>query len=139
MIKYRIDIINDQLPVLLTKSILYKLICHINKSCSFLVKIEMESLLEVQYIKYLIRVFKSNDEYLTAFHILGNRSLNKKTICNIFAKQFEMLTINGYKCFDKVKVESLNKGYLRFDFNCSQLFYYACHNVIKTFDMSNFV
>lgn len=104
MQSYKIEMKESQLPVLLTKSILYNLIHRIGNHRRLESRIEAEALLEIPYIKYLLDVFRSNPEFFTAFHIPAEVCLNPEVIYRLFTDQFQMLTMDGEKCFEQVKM-----------------------------------
>lgn len=64
MQSYKIEMKESQLPVLLTKSILYNLIHRIGNHRRLESRIEAEALLEIPYIKYrkheIIRIYESS-------------------------------------------------------------------------------
>lgn len=137
MQSYKIDMKESQLPVLLTKSILYNLIHRIGNHRRHASMIEAEALVEMPYIKYLLDVFRSNPEFLTAFQIPAEVCLNPEVIYCLFTDQFQMLTMDGDKCFEKVKMLEQD-GRIRYCFKSSIHFYRVCNSDPKALDLSSF-
>lgn len=137
MQSYKIDMKESQLPVLLTKSILYNLIQRIGSQRRHASKIEAEALLEIPYIKYLLDVFRSNPEFFTAFQIPAAVCLNPEVIYRLFSDQFQMLTMDGEKCFEQVKMLKQDSR-IKYCFKCSIHFYRVCNSDPKALDLSSF-
>ena len=137
MQSYKIDMKESQLPVLLTKSILYNLIQRIGSQRRHASKIEAEALVEMPYIKYLLDVFRSNPEFFTVFKIPPEVCLDAEVIYRLFADQFLMLRMDGDKCFEQVKMLRQDAG-IRYCFQCSVNFYRVCHSDPGAFDLSSF-
>lgn len=137
MQRYKIGMKESQQPVLLTKSILYNLIHRIGNHRRHALKIEAEALVEMPYIKYLLDVFHSNPEFFTAFHIQEEICLDAEVIYRLFADQFQMLTMDGGKCFEQVKMLKQDAG-IWYCFQCSVNLYRVCHSDLKTLDLSSF-
>ena len=138
MQSYKIDMKESQLPVLLTKSILYNLIHCIGSHRRQASKIEVEALVEMPYIKYLLDVFRSNPEFFTAFQIPVAVCLNPEVIYRLFTDQFQMLTMDGDKCFEQVKMLKQDSR-IKYCFKCSIHFYRVCNSDPKALDLSSFV
>lgn len=138
MQSYKIDMKESQLPVLLTKSILYNLIHCIGSHRRQASKIEVEALVEMPYIKYLLDVFRSNPEFFTAFQIPVAVCLNPEVIYRLFTDQFQMLTMDGEKCFEQVKMLKQDSR-IKYCFKCSIHFYRVCNSDPKALDLSSFV
>lgn len=138
MRSYKIDLKESRQPVLLTKSILYNLIQNIGKRRVYTSKIEVEALVEMPYIKYLLNVFRSNPEFFAAFHIPSKIRLDAEVIYCLFMDQFQMLTIDGNKCFEQVKMLKQDAA-IRYCFQCSVNFYQVCHNDPEALDLGSFV
>lgn len=137
MQSYKIDMKESQQPVLVTKSILYNLIYRIGNHRRHALKIEVEALVEMPYIKYLLDVFHSNLEFFTAFQIPEGICLDAEVIYRLFTDQFQMLTMDGVKCFEQVKMLKQD-GRIKYCFKCSILFYRVCHSGSETLDLSSF-
>ena len=137
MQSYKIDMKESQLPVLLTKSILYNLIHCIGIHRRQASKIEVEALVEMPYIKYLLDVFRSNPEFFTAFQIPVAVCLNPEVIYRLFTDQFQMLTMDGEKCFEQVKMLKQDSR-IKYCFKCSIHFYRVCNSAPKALDLSSF-
>lgn len=135
---YKIDMGDYEFPVLLNKSILYHIIQQVRMFHKTFFQIEIGVLIEGQYIKYLMNIFHSNEEYLAAFQIAAGTSFDIEILYMIFMEQFNRLFIDECKCFVKVKMIKLSSFNLRYFFKCSQEFYNACHNEIGTFDLTWF-
>ena len=138
MQSYKIDMKESQLPVLLTKSILYNLIQRIGSQRRHASKIEAEALVEMPYIKYLLDVFRSNPEFFTVFQIPVEVCLNPEVIYRLFSDQFQMLTMDGEKCFEQVKMLKQDSR-IKYCFKCSIHFYRVCNSDPKALDLSSFV
>lgn len=139
MDNYKIDMKDGKNPVLLTKSILYKVIESVKKSKKEVVKVEIGALVETQYMKYLVEIFRSNQEFLAAYHMLSTTQVNVELISRIFQLQFLLLTMNEKKCFEKVKVTKNNPDtVIQYWFQCSPAFYCACQKSPERFDLSIF-
>ncbi len=137
MQSYKIDMKESQLPVLLTKSILYNLIQRIGSQHRYASKIDAEALVEMPYIKYLLDVFRSNPEFFTVFKIPPEVCLDAEVIYRLFADQFQMLTMDGEKCFEQVKMLKQDSR-IKYCFKCSIHFYRVCNSDPKALDLSNF-
>ena len=137
MQSYKIDMKESQLPVLLTKSILYNLIHCIGSQRRHASKIEAEALVEMPYIKYLLDVFRSNPEFFTVFQIPVEVCLNPEVIYCLFTDQFQMLTMDGEKCFEQVKMLKQDSR-IKYCFKCSIHFYRVCNSDPKALDLSSF-
>ena len=138
MKEYKIDILEPEFPVLLTKSILYNLIWHIAKSRSHILKIEATAIIDVQYIRYLLNIFESNQEYLSIFPVPTGTGLNADVIYTVFMKQFRILVFKEHKCFDSVELEKKNVE-VRYCFICSAQFYDVCQQNPEVVDLNGFV
>lgn len=137
MQSYKIDMKESQLPVLLTKSIVYNLIQRIGSQRRHISKIEAEALVEMPYIKYLLDVFRSNPEFFAIFKIPPEVCLDAEVIYRLFADQFLMLRMDGDKCFEQVKMLKQDAG-IRYFFQCSANFYQVCHSNPEALDLSSF-
>lgn len=137
MEQYKIDMKEYPFPVLITKSILYKLIQWIEKHQKIVLKVKGEALVETQYMKYLLMVFRSNQEFFLTFQIPSADLPEAEVIYRLFADQFQMLTIDGSRCFDQVKVKKRYLG-IRYDFKCSAEFYQVCQEHSEELDLSFF-
>lgn len=137
MEKYKIDMKEYPFPVLITKSILYKLIQWIEKRRKIVLKVKGEALVETQYMKYLLTVFRSNQEFFMVFQIPLGDLPEAEVIYHLLADQFQMLTIDGSKCFEQVKVKKRYSG-MRYDFKCSAKFYRVCQGHSEELDLSFF-
>ena len=122
MEQYKIDMKEYPFPVLITKSILYKLIQWIEKHQKIVLKVKGEALVETQYMKYQIPSADLPEA---------------EVIYRLFADQFQMLTIDGSRCFDQVKVKKRYLG-IRYDFKCSAEFYQVCQEHSEELDLSFF-
>ncbi len=138
MKEYKIDILEPEFPVLLTKSILYNLIWHIGRSRSHILKIEATAIIDVQYIRYLLNIFESNQEYLSIFRVSAGTDLSAKDIYTVFMKQFRILVFKEQRCFDSVELEMRNVE-VRYCFICSAQFYGVCQQNPEAVDLNGFV
>ena len=137
MQSYKIEMKESALPVLLTKSILYNLIRCVGNHRRLESRIEAEALVEIPYIKYLLDVFRSNPEFFTAFHIPAEVCLDAEVLYRLFTDQFQMLTMDGEKCFEQVKMLKQDSR-IKYCFKCSIHFYRVCNSDSKALDLSSF-
>lgn len=139
MIKYVVNMGQYQYPILLKKSIIYNIIRYVKNGSRKEVRARVTTLIEVNYLKYLINILYSNVELASVFPVLGGAHIGPDVLCRILQNQFEMLLINGCRCFLNVRYENSAYGvdgyyYLK----CSSSFFKACKNVSNEFDLSFF-
>lgn len=136
---YKIDIKDSENPILLTKSILYKVIEAVKKSKKEIVKMEIGALVETQYLKYLVAIFRSNREFQMAYRLSQAQDVDAETIGRILKLQFLLLRLDDKKCFEKVRIAKSNTdAAILYWFLCTPEFYRACQRDSERFDLSSF-
>lgn len=125
---HRIGVRNSQYPNLITESMLEKIIALIKVRRRRRIKMEFGSVIDIPYFKYLTNMIRSNPEYVQVFDIVQTEEQNNaEIVLAILKKQFEILLIDGKKCFDKVELITKGKCALGYIFICSSEFYWICH------------
>lgn len=138
MTTYKIGIKECHFPILLTKSILYNVIKYTRKNRRKTIPIEITALVEIRYINYLLKIFYNNKEFSMAYQLPQTGHIDLENLCKIFKLQFNMLLIDGDKCFDSVRIKKINGIETKYLFKCSSEFFSACHNLTDKFDLSFF-
>lgn len=137
--KYKVSIKDYRKTLLLSKAILCRIIQYVNMSKQRLVRIDVQVLVEPDYIKYLLTIFRSNKEFASEYQFIYDEYLvNEEIIERVLLEQLEALSIDGKKCFESVNMIRKNCGFCQYCFMCSREFYVACHERKVKFDLGDF-
>lgn len=102
------------------------------------IKLNLEEFVEVHYLKYLLTVLNSNEEYMMEFKNLREVRFTKEDLEDIIRDQMMLLLIDGNQCFEKVSVQRNGKGICYYNIFCSKEFYMICHNYSANINISCF-
>ncbi|MBE5063868.1 hypothetical protein INF30_11455 [Lachnospiraceae bacterium DSM 108991] len=122
----------------LSQDIVERIIHYVTDSNGRRLKLNIEELVEVNYLKYLLKVLNSNEQYILEFKNLCNCYLSKEDLENIIKEQMGLLLIDGSQCFENICIQRRGKGVCYFKIICSKEFYTVCHRYSGNIDISVF-
>lgn len=124
--------------IFISQEIIKKIICFVTGSKRRRLKLNVEELVEINYLKYLLTVLNSNEQFMIEFKNLCNYHLSIEDLENIIKEQMELLLIDGSHCFENIHIERNGKGICYYKIICSKEFYTVCHRYHGNIDISSF-
>lgn len=122
----------------ISQDIVKRIIHFVTASNRRRLKLNIEELVEVNYLKYLLTVLNSNEQYMIEFKNLSNCHLSKEDLEYIIKEQMELLLIDGSQCFENICIQREGKGICSYKIICSKEFYMVCHGYNVNIDIDNF-
>lgn len=136
MIVYRLKFAGDGEFIILSPSILRRLIGKVRKSPLKELSVDMDRLFPGTYQEYLLNVINGNSgEPYFSYQYLAKAPLEQKDLFKIAEHQLDRMKIETENCFDAVRLPEEKGNVL--ELNCSSVFWTACKNSEAVFEYGN--
>lgn len=133
---YKLKFIGEGKFMILSPSILRRLIEKVKKSPKKELSVDIDRLFPKAYQEYLLHVINSNsDEPYFSYDYIKKIPLAQKDLLKITEHQLEELMVEDAACFDTVRL--LEKRGEILELNCSNNFWIACKNSEAVFQYSH--
>lgn len=125
MQKYTLQIKGENKFIILSPSVLYKLICKIKNNPSTEICLDMKCLFPKDLEEYLLNVLNANsDKDYFSFPSIRKGIFTSDDLLQLAQRQFTDLYIENDKCFEKVVL--LNHTGNILELNCNKKFWIVC-------------
>lgn len=120
----------------LSRDIVKKIINFVAISNRRRLRLNIEEFIDVGYLKYLLTVLNSNEQYMIEFKEMENAYFSKEDLEEIIKEQMLLLHIEGKPCFENVSIQRKGSCLCLYEIMCSKDFYMMCRRYSEYIDIS---